>query len=159
MAALWAVLLSDYIFNRLYAIDTYKHHGWAWAILRLWALSNKVCILSVVRVGPPLVICEVSFWSPQGAEHSKREKPCGLLIDSIAKVTYWPCFLLNVYEERHGTSYRGIVNLRLHSYRDSFLATSCCQREKPKTAHTTSYKQVLCEKQLPCASQTLLGTN
>ena len=158
MAALWAVLFSEYIFNRLYAIDAYKRHGCAWAILWLWALSNKVCILSVVRVGPTLVISEVSFWSPQGVEHSKREKPCGLSIDSIAKVTYWPCFLLNVYEERRNTSYRGIVDLGLHSYRDSFLATSC-QREKPKTVHTTSYKQALCEKQLLCASQTLLGTN
>ena len=62
----------------------------------------------MVRVGPPLVICEVSFQSSQGAEHSKHEKP---LIDSIAKVTYWPHFLLSAYEERHNTRYKGTVDL------------------------------------------------
>ena len=66
--------------NRLYAINAYKrhyvkHHGCAW---QPWALSNKLCILSVVRVGHPLVICEVSSGSPQGAERREREKPCRL---------------------------------------------------------------------------------
>ena len=51
------------------------------------------CIQSVVRVGLSLVICEVSFRSPRGAERSKREKPCRSSIDSIAKGTYWPRFL------------------------------------------------------------------
>ena len=63
--------------------------------------------------------------------------------------------LLNAYEERHNASYRDTVDLRLHSYQDSSWAASRCQREKPETVHTTSYKQALREKQLPCASQTL----
>ena len=42
-------------------------------------VSNKLCIQSVVRVGPPL--------SRRGVEHSKCEKPCWLSIDSIMKVT------------------------------------------------------------------------
>ena len=42
----------------------------------------------MVRVGHPLVICEVSSGSPQGAEGREREKPCRLSIDSIAKVGY-----------------------------------------------------------------------
>ena len=78
----------------------------------------------------------------------------GLSIDSIAKVTYWPRFLPNAYEERHNASYRGAVDLRLHIYQDSSSA-SRCQREKPKTVHTTSYKAALREEQLTCASQTL----
>ena len=77
------------------AIDAYKHRE---VLLQLWALSNKLCILSVVKVGDPLIICEVSFSSPQGAECIKREKPCWLSINSTAKVTYWPRFL---NEERH----------------------------------------------------------
>ena len=63
-------------------------------------------MLSVVKVGHPLVICEVSSGSPQGAERGEREKPCRLSIDSIAKVTYWPRFLLNAYEERHTVVHR-----------------------------------------------------
>ena len=55
-------------------------------LLQSWALSNKLCIRSVARVGLPLVICEVSF---RGVERSKREKPCRLSIDSVAKVTYF----------------------------------------------------------------------
>ena len=113
------------------------------------------CIQSVVRVGLSLVICEVSFRSPQGAERSKHEKPCRSSIDSITKVTYWPRFLPNAYEERYNASYRDAVDLRCHSYQDSSWAASRCQREKSKTVHTTSYKEALCEKQLPCASQTL----
>ena len=66
------------------------------------------------RVGHPLVICEVSSGSSQGAERSEREKPCWLPIDSIVKVTYWPCFLLNAYEERHKASYRGAADFRLY---------------------------------------------
>ena len=124
-------------------------------MLELWALSNKLYIRSVVRVGPPLVICEVSFRSLRGAEQSKREKPCKSSIDSIVKVTYWPRFLLNAYEERHNASYRGTADLRLHTYQDSSEATSCCQREKPKTVHTASNKTSAPLKQLPCASQTL----
>ena len=54
-------------FNRLYTIDAYKRqyvkprqtlisvHGCAWTLLQPWALSNKLCIWSVVRVGHPLV--------------------------------------------------------------------------------------------------------
>ena len=79
--------------------DAYKRHSCAQALLQLWALSNKLRILSVVRVGHPLVICEVSSGSPQGAERRVRDKSCRL---SIAKVTYWPHFLLNAYEERQG---------------------------------------------------------
>ena len=135
--------------------DAYKRHRGAWVLLQPRALSNKLRIRSVVSVGHPLVICEVSFRSPQGAERSKREKPWRSSIDSIAKVTYWPRFLPNAYEDRHNTSYRGAVDLRLHSYQDSSWAASRCQREKPKTVHTTSYKEALREKQLPCASQTL----
>ena len=71
---------------------TYKRYGCTWALLQPWALSNKLCIQSVVRVEPPLVICKVSFRSPRGSQHSKREKPWWLSIDSIAKVTYWPRF-------------------------------------------------------------------
>ena len=137
------------------AIDAYKCHRCAWALLMPWALSNKLCIWFVVRVGPPLVICEVSFRSLQGVERSNREKPWRLLIESIAKVTYWPRFLPNAYEESHNASYRGAVDLRLHTYQDSSWAASCCQQEKPKTIHTTSYKEAFREKQLPCASQTL----
>ena len=37
-----------------------------------------------------------------------------LPIDSIVKVTYWPHFLLNAYEERHKASYRGAVDFRLY---------------------------------------------
>ena len=88
------------------------------------------------RVGHPLVICEVSSGSPQGAERREREKPCRLSIDSIAKVSYWPRFLLNACEERHKASYRGTADPRL--YQDSSVATSHCQREKPKTVHTAS---------------------
>ena len=109
----------------------------------------------MVRVGLSLVICEVSFRSPRGVERSKREKPCRSSIDSIAKVTYWPRFLPNAYEERHNTRYRVAVDLRLHSYQDSSWAASWCQCEKPKTVYTASYKEALCEKQLPCASKTL----
>ena len=125
--------LTMYMFNRLYAIDTYKRHRCTWALLQLWALSNKLCILSVVRVGH-LAICEVLFRSPLGAERNKHQKPCRLLIDSITKVTYWPLFLLNAYGGRH----RGTGNLRLHTYEDSSEATSRCQREKLKTVHTPS---------------------
>ena len=96
--------------------------------------ENPVCILSVVRVGHLLAICEVLFRRPLGAERNKHQKPCRLLIDSIAKVTYWPRFLLNAYGERH----RGTGNLRLHTYKDSSEATSRCQREKLKTVHTAS---------------------
>ena len=84
----------------------------------------------MVRVGHPLVICEVSSGSPQGAEGREREKPCRLSIDSIAKVSYWPRFLLNAYEERHKASYRGTADPRL--YQDSSVAMSHCQREKQK---------------------------
>ena len=41
---------------------------------------------------------------------------CRLSIDSITKVTYWPRFLLNAYEERHKASYRGIADLKLYTY-------------------------------------------
>ena len=114
--------LWDY-FNCLYTIDTYKRHGCAWALLQPWTLSNKLSIQSVVRVGHPLVICEVSFRSPWGAECSKCEKPCRSPIHSIAKVTYWARLRPNTYEERHNASYRGAVNLRLHSYQDSSWAS------------------------------------
>ena len=131
-------------------------HGCAWALLQPCALSNKLCIQSVIRVGPPLVICEVSYRNPRGVERSKREKPLRLSIDLIAKVTYWLRFLPNPYEERHNASYRGAVDLRLHSYISrQFWAESRCQWEKPKTVHTTSYKEALHEKQLPWASQTV----
>ena len=60
--------------------------------------------VSVVGVGSPLVILRLS---PRGADH-----------------------LLNTYEERHNASYRGTVDLRLHSYQDSSRATSRCQQEK-----------------------------
>ena len=115
------------VFNRLYVIDAYKHYRCAWVLLQLCALSNNLCIRSVVRVGPPLVICEVSFRSPWGAERNKREKPCRLSIDSITKVTYWPPFFPNAYEERHNASYIGAVDLRFHSYQDSSWAASRCQ--------------------------------
>ena len=92
----------------------------------------------MVRAGYPLVICEVSSGSPQGAERSVREKSCRLSINLIAKVTYWPRFLLNAYEERDKASYRGTADLKLHTYQDSSVATSHCQREKPKTVHTAS---------------------
>ena len=39
-------------------IVAYKPHRWTWALLQPWALSNKLCILSEVRVGHPLVVCE-----------------------------------------------------------------------------------------------------
>jgi len=67
-----------------------------------------------------------------------REKLCRLSIDSIAKVTYWPRFVLNSYEERHKASYRSTSDLKLYTYQDSYVATSHCQREKPKTVHTAS---------------------
>ena len=102
--------------------------------MQLWTLSNKLCILSVVRVGHLLVICELLFRSPLGAERNKHQKPCRLLVDLITKVTYWPRFLLNAYGER----YRGTGNLRLHTYEDSSEATSRCQREKLKTMYTAS---------------------
>ena len=64
------------VLKRLYAIDTYKRHGCTWALLQWWALSNKLCILSVVRVEHPLVICEVSSGSPQGAESVRSRVRC-----------------------------------------------------------------------------------
>ena len=114
-------------------------------------VGSGCSVRSVVRVGAPLVICEVLFRSPQGAERSKCEKPCSLLNVLITKVTR---FLLSAYEERHNTSYRRTVDLRLHTYQDSSETTARCQREKPKTVHTASNKQALHEKQLSCASQT-----
>ena len=102
----------------------------------------------MVRVGTPLVICEVLFRSPRGVERSKRKKPCRSSIDSIAKVTYWPCFLLNTYEERHNTRYRGTADHRLHTCQDSSEATSRCQQEKPKMVHTASNKTSAPQKQL-----------
>ena len=65
---------------------------------RLYDLSYKFCIQSVVTVGPPLVII-IMFRNPRGAECSEHEKPRQLSIDSITKVTYWPHFLLNACEE------------------------------------------------------------
>ena len=56
-------------FSRLYAVDAYKRRYVKLLIsitdmLELYnsrgLLGNKLCILSVVRVGHPLVICEVS---------------------------------------------------------------------------------------------------
>ena len=110
------------------AIDAYRCHGYAKALLQPWALSNKLSI----RLWPPLVIGEVSFRSLQGAECSKREKPCRSSIDSIAKVTSWPHFL-NAYKERHNAGYRGTADLRLHTCQDSSKATTHCQQEKRKT--------------------------
>ena len=57
----------------------------------------------------------MNFRSSQGAECSKCEKPCRSSVDSIAKVTFWPSFLLNSYEERHNTSCRGTADVRLHT--------------------------------------------
>ena len=95
--------------------------------LELYYSCGLLATSFVVRVGHPLVICEVSSESPQGAERREREKPCRLSINSIAKVTYWPCFLLNTYEERHKVSYRGAADLKLYTYQDSSIATSHCQ--------------------------------
>ena len=50
----------------------------------------------------------------KGQRHSEREKPCWLPIDSIVKVTYWPRFLLNAYEESHKACYRGPSDFRLY---------------------------------------------
>ena len=97
--------------------------------LSSWALTKKLCILSVGRLGHPLVICDVSSGSPQAAERRAREKPCRLSIDSIAEVTYRPRFLLNAYEERHKANYKGTADLKLYTYQDSSVATSHCQRE------------------------------
>ena len=146
-------IAGKYHFNQLYAIDAYRHYRYTWALSQLRALSNKLCIWSVIRVGPSLVICEVSFGSLQGLGCSKHEKPCKSSMNSITKVTYWPHFLLNAYEERHNTSYRGTADLRFHTCKYSSEATSRCQREKPKTVHTANNKE---EKQLPCVSQTLM---
>ena len=66
--------LSIY-FNQLYLTDAYKRRGCAWVLLQLWTFSNNLCTQSVVRVGPPLVICNISFRSPWGVKHSKHEKP------------------------------------------------------------------------------------
>ena len=33
------------------------------------------------------------------------------MIDSIAKVTYWPRFLLSAYEERHNARYKVTADL------------------------------------------------
>ena len=101
-----------------------------------WALSKKLCILSVVRVGHPLVICEVSSRSLQAAERRAREKPCRLSIDSIAEVTYRPRFLLNAYDERHKANYKGTADLKLYTYQDSSVATSHCQRENRVILHS-----------------------
>ena len=114
---------------QLCAIDAYKRHRCAWALLQWWALSNKLCILPVVRVGHPLVIWGF-IWKPSRGGCRECEKPCQLSIDSIAKVTCWPCFL-NAYEERHKASYRGAVDLKLYTCQDSSVATSHCQWEKP----------------------------
>jgi len=92
----------------------------------------------VARVGHHLVICEVSSRNPQGAECREREKLCWLLINSIAKVTYQPRFLLNAYEERHKASYKGTADSSFIPTQDSSVATSHCQWEKPKTVHTAS---------------------
>ena len=82
-------------------------------LLQSWALSNKLRIRSTVRVGHPLVLCEVSLRSPPRAECSKCEKPWQLSIDWITKVTYWTRLLPNACEERHNANYRVAVDLRL----------------------------------------------
>ena len=145
------------LFNRLYAIDAYKCHGCAWALLQWWSLSNKLCILSVVRVGHPLVIWGF-IWKPSRGGRREHEKPCQLSIDSIAKVTYWPCFLLNAYEERHKTSYRSTADLKLYTYQDSSVATSHCQREKPKMIHTVSTIRVPLKGGSVCFTNTCLSS-
>ena len=63
-------------------------------------------------MGPPLVICEVSFRSLQGVEHSKHEKPCKSSIDSIVKVTYWLRFF-SMPMKKDNASYRGTADLFL----------------------------------------------
>ena len=68
-------------------------------------------------------------------EHSKPEKPYWLLIHSIAITN---SFLLNAYEKRHNTCYRGTADLKLHTHQDSSKAQIFCKRDKPKTVHTTS---------------------
>ena len=80
-------IAGKYHFNQLYAIDAYRRYRYTWALSQLRALSNKLCIRSVIRVGAPLVICEVLFGSLQGLECSKHEKPCRSSMNSITKVT------------------------------------------------------------------------
>ena len=58
------------------------------------------------------------------------QKPWGA--ESVAKVTYWPHFLLNSYEERHKASYKGTADLRLHTYQDSSVAMSLLSMRKAK---------------------------
>ena len=68
-----------------------------------------------------LNVC-VCVWWGVGDKHGR--KFCEVLSrrsDSITKVTYWPHFLLNAYEERHKASYRGTAQAsyllrQFHSY-------------------------------------------
>ena len=118
-------------------IDACKRHGCAWTLLKPWALSNKLCIWSVVRLGHPLGICEVSSRSPQVAERSEREKL------SVADRLNCKSDLLAMFSSQHlwresqGQLQR-FSGFRLYTYLDSSVATSHCQWEKPKTAHTAS---------------------
>ena len=98
-------------------------------ITRPWALSNKLCIWSVVRV-----ICEVSFRIPQGAERSKCEKPD----DRLIWLQKWLiCHFFFLTPMKRDTTL-ATADLRLHSYQDSSEDASSCQREKPKIVHTTN---------------------
>ena len=64
-------------FKQLYVIDAYNVTDALVLYYSRGALATNFFIQSVVRVGPPLVICEVLFKNPQRSERSEHEKPVG----------------------------------------------------------------------------------
>jgi len=67
----------------VYAVNRGRRHLPSWLA---WASSYDCCIRSVVRYRPSLLVSAVWSWSPQRAEHSKRQKPRWLSMP-IAVVT------------------------------------------------------------------------
>ena len=49
-------------------------------------------------------------------------------------------FFFSVPVSRHNATYEGAVEIRFHTYQSSSGIAPCCQREKPKTLHTTINK-------------------
>ena len=67
-------------------------------------------------------------------------------------------FLLNTYEERHNASYRGTVELRLHTYHESSETILTAVKGKAITQNKRQAgRQALCE--YICFTNTYVGTN
>ena len=113
-------------------IVTYKPHRCTWASLQPWALSNKLCILSEVRVGHPLVVCEetlkgqsvVNLGIHVGCQSTRSQK----------WLTGHIFFSTPIKRDtRLTTKCRGES-----AYRNDSEATSPCHQEKPMKIHTAS---------------------